>query len=347
MNKQIIMNIKRNSLVITALHIMAWAVLFSLPYFLAGNTFRTSFIFQNTWIPLSFYAFIFYFNYFFLIDKFLFKKKNIPFFLLNTLLILVLVLTYNYIKQNFFAMDFPKNGIPPPKKFFYYLDSISFVVPLVFSISLKFSERWKETENLNKEAEKIKLESELTHLKYQLQPHFFFNSLNTIYSLIDIDPDSAKTTIHTLGKLMRYLLYGTNTEQVTLNSEIEFIKSYIDLMKLRSSDKTEVHYSFPEFSESKMIEPLLFIALVENAFKHGISSTENSNIDFKMSLNQNTLTLLAVNTHHPKNKTDESGSGIGLANLEKRLSLLYGSDYTFTQEIRGNYYTSTLALPID
>jgi LytS/YehU family sensor histidine kinase len=132
----------------------------------------------------------------------------------------------------------------PPFKMFIYVQMLLYLAPLLFSIAIKTTKQWVKTETERKEAANIKLQSELQHLHYQLQPHFFFNSLNNIYSLVDISPDQAKTSIHSLSKLMRYMLYETNMELVPLSKEIDFMEKYIDLMKLRVSDKTKVSFEF-------------------------------------------------------------------------------------------------------
>ncbi|MGB5555242.1 MAG: histidine kinase, partial [Flavobacteriaceae bacterium] len=202
---------------------------------------------------------------------------------------------------------------------FIYIQMVSYMAPLLFSIAVKSTKRWVKTEAERKEAENVKLQSELQHLHYQLQPHFFFNSLNNIYSLVDSSPDQAKSSIHSLSKLMRYMLYETNMELVPLSKEIDFMKKYIDLMKLRVSDKTMVNYSFPSEETPIRIAPLLFISLIENAFKHGVSATKTSQIDITMTCYDGTIKFSVENTNFPKKTEDKSGSGIGLQNLEKRL----------------------------
>jgi LytS/YehU family sensor histidine kinase len=227
-----------------------------------------------------------------------------------------------------------------------YIDIISFSVPIIFSLALKTIQRWVKTEAERVEAANIKLQSELQHLKYQLQPHFFFNSLNNIYSLVDISPEMAKQTIHSLGKLMRYLLYETNNEKVSLIKEINFMTNYIELMKLRMNDATQVHYSFPVLKQDLNIAPLLFISLIENAFKHGVSADKASPIVFEMKIDDKHLTFYSENHNFPKTETDKSGSGIGLDNLEKRLSLLYPEKHSFTEKVEKDIFSVNLQIEI-
>lgn len=215
---------------------------------------------------------------------------------------------------------------------------------LLFSIAIKTTKRWVKTEAERKEAANFKLKSELQHLHYQLQPHFFFNSLNNIYSLVDISPDQAKSSIHSLSKLMRYMLYETNLEVVPLTKEIDFLKKYIDLMKLRVSDKTTVNYSFPSEETGIQIAPLLFISLIENAFKHGVSATKKSQIDINMICDEKTILFSVENNSFPKKTDDKSGSGIGLQNVEKRLELLYHDKFSFKSFLKEERFFVTLKI---
>nr|WP_294859610.1 histidine kinase [uncultured Fluviicola sp.] len=219
---------------------------------------------------------------------------------------------------------FPPDKRMDPSNFFVLKDLFSLFIPIIFAIALRAMERWVKTEAEKKEIVNKNLESELEHLRYQLQPHFFFNSLNNIYSLIEISPTKAQDTILGLSKLMRYLLYETNHKQVDLAHEISFLTNYIKLMEIRLTDKTTTKYFFPKVDEKKyFIAPLLFIPMIENAYKHGVSATHLSQIYFSLELNEDYLLFICENTSFPKTESDFSGSGIGLDNLRKRLELLY------------------------
>ena len=331
-------------------HLLVWFVLFSMPYALSyGQEQDINRVIAHFWIPLIFYAVVFYLNYFILIDRFLFVKKTSLFIIINVVVIIVFLLLKEYIESTLFQ-DFvgkaPKDndGNGPPFKMFIYVQMLSYLAPLLFSIAIKTTKRWVKTEAERKEAANFKLQSELQHLHYQLQPHFFFNSLNNIYSLVDISPEQAKTSIHSLSKLMRYMLYETNMELVPLSKEIDFMEKYIELMKLRVSDKTEVSYDFPPEETGVQIAPLLFISLIENAFKHGVSSTKEGTIEIHMATNNKTVLFSIENDNIPKKKDDKSGSGIGLKNIEKRLTLLYPNKYNFETTVTDNRFSVTLKI---
>jgi LytS/YehU family sensor histidine kinase len=193
-----------------------------------------------------------------------------------------------------------------------------------FSLGLRILERQLHTEKLQKELEKEKLNSELAFLKNQISPHFFFNTLNNIYSLIGINVEDSRKAVLTLSKLMRYLLYESEQGNTRLSSEISFMKNYIDLMKLRMSDKISLKVSFPDTFEDINISPLLFIPFIENAFKYGISYRETSLIDISLQIDHNSINFRCANNIVKTGKrTEISNSGIGLENVKKRLNLLF------------------------
>ncbi|MBT9189242.1 histidine kinase [Zobellia russellii] len=338
----------KNKKIIFFQHILIWLVLFSMPYILSyGQESDINRLIAHFLIPMLFYAVIFYLNFFVLIDRFLFPKKTLKFILFNIVAIAFFMFLKEQIEDTFFQGlarrapgDNPKEG--PPIKLFLYVQMISYAAPVLFSIAIKTTKRWVRTEAERKEADNFKLQTELQHLRYQLQPHFFFNSLNNIYSLVDISPERAKSTIHSLGKLMRYLLYETNTELVPLSKEIEFMRKYIDLMKLRLTDKTEIESSFPISENQVQIAPLLFISLIENAFKHGVSANKNSIISIDMTIKGRIVDFTIENHNFPKQDNDKSGSGIGLSNLEKRLQLLYPNKHIFKKELAAGVYRVNL-----
>ncbi|MFA5299741.1 MAG: histidine kinase [Lutibacter sp.] len=330
-------------------HLLVWLVLFSMPFVLSYGQENFNRIVAHFWIPMVFYAIIFYSNYFLLIDKFLFTKKMGLFILINIGMIALFILLKEQIEGNFFEELIKtrpdkndENG--PPIKLFIYIQMLSYMAPLLFSIAIKSTRKWVKTEAGRKEADNIKLQSELQHLHYQLQPHFFFNSLNNIYSLVDISPDQAKSSIHSLSKLMRYMLYETNLELVSLSKEIDFMKKYIDLMKLRVSDKTEVIYSFPSEETGIKIVPLLFISLIENAFKHGVSASKEGIIQIIMTSQEKTVLFTIENDNFPKKTDDKSGSGIGISNVKKRLELLYPNKNRFTTTVKDNRFIAHLEI---
>lgn len=346
---------KNQVLLKVLLHFSTWLLLLVFPVFLSmgdGASVNYNRIIKFTLVPMFFYVIIFYSNYLSLIDCFLFKKKFLFFTLINISMILLFTWLHVEIKDLLNMVSevkpLPGGSAPPktglPVQLFIYKDIISMIIPVIISFALRSNEKWAKTEAEKKDREKDILDSELQHLRYQLQPHFFFNSLNTIYALIERSPSSAQETVHSLARLMRYLLYETDKEKVNLCDEIDFMKQYIELMKLRLSDKTKVNASFPAIAENYRITPLLFISLIENAFKHGISATQQSELFFSLSVSENTVRFFAENTSFPKTENDKSGSGIGLINLKKRLELSYPGSYSFHTKTEGGSYSVLLEI---
>ena len=143
---------------------------------------------------------------------------------------------------------------------------------------------------------------------------------------------------------MRYLLYDTSVEMIPLSKEIDFMKRYIELMQLRTSNNTSIEANFSPLEKNIDVAPLLFISLVENAFKHGVSASQKSTMRFNLLIERDTIVFTTQNLYIPKDTSDKSGSGIGLENLEKRLALLYPNAYEFKREVIDGVYHTTLKI---
>lgn len=325
------------------IHISVWSFLLCMPLLLSiHNNSKFIHIIQHWWIPTMLYFIIFYLNYLVLIDKFFFSKKKIWFFIINLVILFAMAYFNQYIKPTLFN----KMWHPRRHMFFLYMDMLTMMLPLVMAITFKVYERWQKIERKHQESANAQLQTELKHLEYQIQPHFFFNSLNNIYSLVDISPERAKETIHNLSKLMRYLLYETNNSLVTLEGEINFMTKYIELMKLRSSKNTVVSYTFPENTNSIMVAPLIFISLIENSFKHGIKLQGTSELNFSMRIDDSKIIFETSNPYFEKNNSGDlsGGSSIGLENIRKRLSLLYPNRSLFYTKIENEQYLTYLEI---
>lgn len=341
-----------NKVLLSVLHVLVWFILFSFPYFLLTLDVTQDQVllktFVRSWVHLFFYGIIFYINYLYLIDKLLFSDKLLQFIATNVVIIGGSIFLREYLKTSYFDqwldLSSEETRKMPRKEMSIYFNIIATIVPIIFAVALKTTERWVRIEKATKEAATLKLQTEIQHLRYQLQPHFFFNSLNNIYSLVDVSPEQAKSTLHSLSKLMRYLLYETNTTLIALSKEIDFMKKYIDLMELRTSDKTKIRYSFPLEETQLQIAPLLFISLIENAFKHGVSGTQESEIKIALTTEANMVIFKIENSNFPKTTTDKSGSGIGLQNLKKGLNLLYANKYSFDTQLKDGIYSVALRI---
>lgn len=187
-------------------------------------------------------------------------------------------------------------------------------------------------------------EAELSWLKHQLNPHFLFNTLNNISSLVQIDADKAQDCIGQLSDLLRYALYDSEKEMVPITGEVEFMKNYIALMQLRCGSLTVVNCNFDIRNKDVEIAPLLFISLIENAFKHGVNARKDSVVNIEMCEDGPDLVFNCNNTLFEKQQVDRIGSGIGLENLRRRLDLIYPGNSEFTCGAEDGMYKACVRL---
>ena len=324
-------------------HIASWAVVCILPalIFISESNQRFEEALSRSLTSLPFLMFLFYSCYYWLIDKLWFKKH----YLLFVLMVVALILCASYSKYelfSYFDLHKGKRRMPPFHAFMYF-DFLSNLLPVVFAMAIRYAQRNFSLEIAQKEAQAQKLQADLTQLKYQLQPHFFFNALNNIYSLIAFDPQKAQQSVHSLSKLMRHFMQNIDQKQISLAEEVDFLQQYIILMQLRLTDKTTVRVDFPKQLPPLTIAPLLFISLVENAFKHGVSATEATELSFSLRVEENKVLFRSENTIIPKQESLYS-SGIGIHNLKKRLRLLYPEKHQYTVEERDGKYIAQLTI---
>ena len=221
---------------------------------------------------------------------------------------------------------------------------IILVLMLGMNLGVKLYFKQRSDQKHLAQLERQNLEQQLEYLKYQINPHFFMNTLNNIHALVDIDPEKAKSTILELSKMMRFMLYEGNKSVVPLEREISFLQNYITLMKLRYTDKVRISVDIPASLPNKEVPPLMFITFVENAFKHGVSYRQESFIDIAMGIDSDRLTFTCVNSRIPKEE-DKHG-GVGLANVRQRLDLIYGQNYQLDIRDEQASYTVKLTLPL-
>ncbi len=324
------------------LHIVAWTILLLLPmYLITVEQDRDMYFVHRIYLRTIIYVLLFYLNFFWLIPVFLFKGKKWRYYVFVSAIIIGLYSVNEVVNRVFFVneekklkevFDKIRKDMPAPKmpwKFDIYNYFITSLLISGFSVGLRMTGRFQENEKKQKEMEKEMLGSELAFLKSQVSPHFFFNTLNNIYSLTEINTKDAQNAILQLSKLMRYLLYESEKGNTKLSGEIEFMKNYIELMKLRLSDKVSLAFLFPENFKDIDFPPLLFISFIENAFKHGISYRESSFINIELNLKENTIHFLCKNSIG-RNVENDQESGIGLENIKKRLALLFPEKHRLT-----------------
>jgi len=204
--------------------------------------------------------------------------------------------------------------------------------------------RMKQNERQMQELRAENLQQQLESLRYQINPHFFMNTLNNIQSLIMTDPDKAAEAVGEFSKLMRIVLYEGNEPTIPLAREQEYMRNYISLMRLRYPDSVKIEAAFPEECGDAVVPPLLMSSIIENAFKHGISYERNSFIKAGVELTGKTVLFRCVNSRHAEK--DPSHHGIGLGNIHKRLNLLYGTGYAFRMDEKADTFEVLLEIPL-
>ena len=324
---------------------------------------RTSF---NVVFDLLLSPFLIYFANFYLFGPILFfadEKEARAFRLYNKLsnrmryLIFALcnLIAIPLFNSKFFMLWFHRNSIPNMPEmttnmwigffggmFMFFL--LNCIVAAI-AIGIRHFIRTRQIRQQLKDEQAKHTEAELAWLKNQINPHFLFNTLNNISSLTQIDPDAAQDAIAQLSDLLRYAMYETNKKTVPISGEVEFMRNYISLMKLRCNEKTEVKTTF-DIAQDVEIAPLLFISLIENAFKHGVSSSRSSMIDIHLEQKDGSIVFACDNTNYPKDDADRSGSGIGIENTRRRLDLMYADHYSWQQWLEDDIYHVRVTLNI-
>ena len=201
-------------------------------------------------------------------------------------------------------------------------------------------------EQAMEELKRQNLQAEMDYLKYQINPHFFMNTLNNIHALIDIDTEYAKNAVIELSKMMRYVLYESGREIISLNRDIQFVQNYIGLMRIRYTDAVDIRVEYPhDLPPQVSIPPLLLIVFVENAFKHGVSYSKPSFIHMRIDYTDGKVVSTISNSLHTP-QAEKHNAGIGLENVRKRLSLIYGpKNYSLDIGETNETYTVKLVIP--
>ena len=367
------------------IYLLFWSVLLLSPLF--GAFIKSAFYKDDTFMPtvdelVAFWMFLlpaiilFFINNNILMPFLLYKKKGRHF-----VLYLLCVVVASAIVFMAFPVDNPGflhiQGIPlddlpllpvddveqlsPPPSFgeqgvwmfFSHPKNVRILLTLfilVFNVCVRLFFFTIRRDESIKELEKEKLRSELEYLKYQVNPHFFMNSLNNIHALIDINKNKAQAAVQELSGMMRYLLYDKASMFVPLEKEISFLKNYIELMRLRYTDKLELCTDFTTEPQGVFVPSLLFTQFVENAFKHGVTYTKKSMIDMSLKVDEAAgCVLFACRNTVPdtvKASSLPSEGGIGIENTKKRLELLYDGKAELSISNADGWYNVELKIPI-
>lgn len=325
------------------IHLLAWSAVFLMPYiFNTENEVaedKDSLAFRNLNTVTNFlWMGLFYINAYILIPSLLYKKKYVlyPLSLLVSFVLIMLIHGALFIP------------LVPGHDFNFYTSSAHNIVPFLFTIMV--STTYKiiydklKADTLAAEIQKENLKTELSFLRSQISPHFLFNVLNNIVAMVRIGSSELEPTVIRLSSLLQYMLYETDEEKVLLRNEVDYLKDYIDLQRLRFSSKLIINASFDIQEPAKTIEPMLLIPFIENAFKHGIGLLEIPEINISLSSKDNLIDFQASNRYLANDMAKDKTSGIGLTNVKRRLELLYPGRHELNINSRDGWFFVHLKL---
>ena len=289
-----------------------------------------------------------YWNIYYLIPKLL-PKKYLTYLAL-AISGVAIVVTLRVLLENFFQV-YPSN--PPYIGYAYLLElTIGEIYVQAFIAMFKFLLDWGKNQKRNRELEKQSFETELAFLRSQIQPHFFFNTLNNLYSLTLDKSDLAPETVLKLSELMSYVIYEGKQKRVHVSKEAQYIQNYLDLERLRFGDKLHTEFRITGDIKNQKITPLLLLPFIENSFKHGaMDSMKRIEVNIKLSVEEHHLTFTVQNMKSDKvdarsNTYQHIGhNGVGVENIKRRLKLIYGEDYHLHIHDEPHQYTVTLKIP--
>ncbi len=334
-----------------AYHSLFWLVLsmYNILYFgfLLNN--YTQAVFEYS-VKFPFYFILVYGNIYYLIPRFLLTGKYFQYFVflvLSTLLSVAVIQTLinHLILINYCPVGYHPNVLfdpkPTAKRMF---DTFSV---LGVTSGLKLTKDWIDNQEKIKELEGQSVKNELEFLKSQIQPHFFFNTLNNLYSLTIKKSDLAPEVVVKLSGLMSYMLYESDSHETTLKKEIEHIQNYLDLESLRFGKRLNLDFQIEGSIEQRKLAPLLLLPFIENAFKHG-TSHETGVLDLKITLKilNGKLLFVVVNPRFDNSSNRKKHKGLGLKNVQRRLALLYGNNYELNIQPTEKQYFISLFIPL-
>lgn len=313
-----------------ACHMALWAFLFLSPLtYWRGTGFHFMHYLMTCMTPL-FQMIAFYLNYVVLAPKLFVRGKHRYDLLINILLLTTLGTILHFWMVYVNSIYVPNSNIADDA-----IGTISYIARNSLNLAifaggataLALARRWVTTDQKLKEVEAERATTELRNLRSQINPHFLLNTLNNIYALTAFDTPKAQQAIQELSKMLRHILYDYQQPKVALSDEVEFLQNYVNLMRIRLSDSVDVKFQTFIANPQLEVAPMVFISLVENAFKHGVSPSEPSFIHIQIESADNQIVCDIQNSNHPKTANDHSGHGIGLVQVQRRLELTYPDHY--------------------
>lgn len=330
------------------IHLLVWGFIFALPYIFSlqweGDRVPTEFAHKILVLNIVmniFWVVTFYLNTQFFIPRLLYRR-NILVYLAVNLGMLAGILLINRLVYDVLQFDYPYSL----NKALWH-NALPFLFFVLIAVAFKTVSDRLQLERKAKERESENLKTELAFLRSQISPHFLFNVLNNMVALVRMKSDKLEPTILKLSSLMQYMLYETDDEKVLLKSEVDYLQSYIDLQQLRFGDRLNLDVDLNLQEDWHAIEPMLLIPFVENAFKHGTGMVEAPTITISLQAVNGKLIFSVRNKYIDNDQAKDKVSGIGLANVKRRLELLYGGNHNLDIEKSDEWYSVTLKLKLE
>jgi len=325
-------------------HTFFWLVLLLLLTLIDRTGQSFAFSLSNELINILFYAAIVYFNLLYLIPNYLTKKKFFTYcglLILATLIITPLKVLVLYFK--FSSLPQVQEELLQNMNYYFLVTFFIAGSSTIFKIITDWARHLRERQELQTQT----MRSELRFLKSQINPHFLFNTLNNLYALTLKKSDKAPDIVIKLSEMMRYMLYECNEKEVLLSKEVNYIKNYLDLERLRQGKNVDIRFTVEGEVGDKKIAPLMFTPFLENSFKHGLSHNISAGyVDIKLDTTDGIVNFYIENSKPdaPMPKGDRRSGGIGLVNIHRRLNLLYPNNYDLKIEDRPQSYAVRLQL---
>lgn len=334
------------------LYLMVWMVIILVPVLNSKMLEEVHVSLENiliAWLKIAPYLLIFIIHNSLIAPRLLLRKHRYVWYLIVNLLTITAVFSLVAIYEKYAPYDtepYILNGKASFTDLAIYWNILLGFFMTGLNMGIKLLYRSLRDEQQMEELKRQNLQAEMDYLRYQINPHFFMNTLNNIHALIDIDTEYAKSAVIELSKMMRYVLYESGSETISLKKDIQFIENYIELMRIRYDSSIDIRFDYPDSIPNKVaIPPLLLIVFVENAFKHGVSYNHASFIQIRIGYRDDAVTAVISNSRHEKSRPGTTG--IGLENVKKRLALIYQDNYTLAiDDSDPAVYTVKLIIPI-
>lgn len=332
---------------VVILHVVAWILIFLFPYIFVPEYAESGydqdeaeFLNLGTFTKI-FWALLFYGNILYLIPKFLHKKQWVTFLATQIVFFVIIMAIHGMMFDQFVTVHefkFLRSS---------YHNVIPFLLTILISITYTSISYQIKRERLESERQKEHLKSELSFLRSQVSPHFLFNILNNIVALVRLKSEDLEPTVQKLSSLMQYMLYENDEEKVSLDSEILYLQNYLDLQMQRFGDRVQLTTDFSIDDKNQLIEPMLLIPFVENAFKHGTGMIDNPEINVKLWVDHKMLNFSVKNKFIQEDEAKDGDSGIGIPNVKRRLQLLYGQNHELSITSNNGWFSVHLKIRLD